>query len=101
VSDIFITENFLLQTDQAVELYHRFAQDMPILDYHCHLPPREIDENRRFENLTQIWLAGDHYKWRAMRTAGVSERYITGDATDREKFQKWAETVPQTLRNPL
>jgi glucuronate isomerase len=101
VTDVFITENFLLQTDQAVELYHRFAQDMPILDYHCHLPSREIDENRRFENLTQIWLAGDHYKWRAMRTAGVSERYITGDATDREKFQKWAETVPQTLRNPL
>ncbi|MGW8256134.1 MAG: glucuronate isomerase, partial [Thermoguttaceae bacterium] len=74
---------------------------MPILDYHCHLPPREIAENRRFENLTQIWLAGDHYKWRAMRAAGVDERFITGDADDWEKFQKWAETVPQTLRNPL
>ena len=74
---------------------------MPIIDYHCHLPPREIAENRRFENLSQIWLAGDHYKWRAMRTAGVAERFITGDASDWEKFQKWAETVPQTLRNPL
>ena len=99
--DIFITENFLLKSDQAVELYHRFAEKMPIIDYHCHLPPREIAENRSFLNLTQIWLAGDHYKWRAMRTAGVAERFITGDASDREKFQKWAETVPQTLRNPL
>jgi glucuronate isomerase len=99
--DVFITENFLLQSNQAVELYHRYAKDMPIIDYHCHLPPREIAENRRFENLSQIWLAGDHYKWRAMRTAGVNERFITGDASDREKFQKWAETVPQTLRNPL
>ncbi len=101
MSDVFITENFLLQSDQAVELYHGFAKQMPIIDYHSHLSPGEIDENRRFENLTQIWLAGDHYKWRAMRTAGVSERYITGNATDREKFQKWAETVPQILRNPL
>jgi len=101
VSDVFITEHFLLESDQAVELYHGFAKQMPIIDYHCHLPPREIAEDRRFENLTQIWLAGDHYKWRAMRTAGVSERLITGDASDREKFQKWAETVPQTLRNPL
>jgi glucuronate isomerase len=101
MSDVFITENFLLQTDQAVELYHRFAEKMPIIDYHCHLPPREVAENRRFDNLTQIWLAGDHYKWRAMRTAGVNEHFITGDASDREKFQKWAETVPQTLRNPL
>lgn len=101
MSNVLITENFLLHSDQAVELYHNFAKDMPILDYHCHLPPREIAENRRFENLTQIWLAGDHYKWRAMRTAGVPERFITGDAADREKFQKWAETVPKTLRNPL
>ncbi len=101
MSDIFITQNFLLQNAQAIELYHRFAEKMPIIDYHCHLPPREIAENRSFDNLSQIWLAGDHYKWRAMRTAGVPERFITGDATDWEKFQKWAETVPQTLRNPL
>jgi len=101
MTDIFITENFLLQSDRAVELYHRFAERMPIIDYHCHLPAREIAENRGFDNLAQIWLAGDHYKWRAMRTAGVPERFITGNASDREKFQKWAETVPQTLRNPL
>ena len=76
-------------------------KQQPIIDYHCHLPPGEIAADRRFENLAQIWLHGDHYKWRAMRAAGVPERYCTGDASDREKFQKWAETVPQTLRNPL
>ncbi len=97
----FITENFLLQNDRAVELYHRFARDLPIIDYHCHLPPADVAEDRRFENLAQIWLYGDHYKWRAMRAAGVPERFCTGDAPDREKFQKWAETVPLTLRNPL
>jgi glucuronate isomerase len=101
VNDVFITENFLLQTDEAVDLYHRFARDLPILDYHCHLPPRLVAEDRRFENLTQIWLDGDHYKWRAMRAAGVPERFSTGNASDREKFQKWAETVPKTLCNPL
>jgi glucuronate isomerase len=101
MKNIFITENFLLQNDRAVELYHRFARDLPIIDYHCHLPPAQIAEDRRFENLTQIWLDGDHYKWRAMRAAGADERYCTGDASDWEKFQKWAETVPQTLRNPL
>ena len=101
MNDIFITENFLLQNDRAVELYHGFARDLPIIDYHCHLPPAHVAEDRRFENLTQIWLAGDHYKWRAMRAAGVPERFCTGDASDREKFQRWAETVPQTLRNPL
>ncbi|MGD0518071.1 MAG: glucuronate isomerase [Thermoguttaceae bacterium] len=101
MTDVFITENFLLQSDRAVELYHRFAEAMPIIDYHCHLPAVEIAENRGFGNLTQIWLSGDHYKWRAMRTAGVPERFITGDASDWDKFQKWAETVPQTLRNPL
>ncbi len=101
MTDIFITENFLLQNDRAVELYHRYARDLPIIDYHCHLPPSQIAADRRFENLTQIWLCGDHYKWRAMRAAGVAERYCTGNASDREKFQKWAETVPQTLRNPL
>ena len=101
MSDIFITEDFLLQNDRAVELYHRFARDLPILDYHCHLSPAQVAEDHRFENLSQIWLHGDHYKWRAMRAAGVHERYCTGDASDCEKFQKWAETVPQTLRNPL
>ena len=101
MADIFITENFLLQTDKAAELYHEYARDLPIIDFHCHLPPRQIAEDHRFENLTQAWLYGDHYKWRAMRAAGVSEQYCTGDATDREKFQKWAETVPATLRNPL
>ena len=97
----FITENFLLGTTSATRLYHEFAAGMPILDYHCHLSPKEIAEDRRFENLTQIWLAGDHYKWRAMRAAGVDERYITGDASDWEKFQAWADVVPKTLRNPL
>ena len=101
MNDIFITENFLLQNDRAVELYHRFARDLPIIDYHCHLPPRQIAEDHRFANLAQIWLYGDHYKWRAMRSAGVAERYCTGDATDWEKFEKWAEVVPKTLRNPL
>ena len=101
MTDVFITENFLLQNDRAVELYHGYARQLPIIDYHCHLPPAEIAEDRRFENLTQIWLHGDHYKWRAMRAAGVPERFCTGDASDWEKFQKWAETVPQTLRNPL
>lgn len=97
----FITDNFLLQNDRAARLYHDFAARLPIIDYHCHLSPSEIARDRRFENLSQIWLSGDHYKWRAMRAAGVSERFITGDAADRQKFQKWAETVPLTLRNPL
>jgi glucuronate isomerase len=101
MNDVFISENFLLRNDRAVELYHRVAKQQPIIDYHCHLPPREIAADRRFENLSQIWLHGDHYKWRAMRAAGVPERFCTGDASDWEKFQKWAETVPQTLRNPL
>ena len=101
MNDVFITENFLLQNDRAVELYHRFARDLPIIDYHCHLPPQQIAEDHRFTNLAQIWLYGDHYKWRAMRTAGVAERYCTGDASDWEKFEKWAEVVPKTLRNPL
>jgi glucuronate isomerase len=101
VADVFITDDFLLQTKSAVRLYHEHAAGMPIIDYHCHLPPAQVAENHRFENLTQIWLAGDHYKWRAMRANGVPERFCTGEATDREKFQKWAETVPKTLRNPL
>ncbi|HQJ74092.1 MAG TPA: glucuronate isomerase [Bacteroidota bacterium] len=101
MKDIFITENFLLETKTSVELYHTYAKDLPIIDYHCHLSPKEIAENKKFENLTQIWLYGDHYKWRAMRTAGVPEKFITGNASDWEKFEKWAETVPKTIRNPL
>jgi len=99
--EIFITENFLLYNKTAVELYQDYAKAQPIIDYHCHLPPQEIAENKKFANLTQIWLYGDHYKWRAMRTNGVNERFITGDASDWEKFLAWAETVPKTLRNPL
>jgi glucuronate isomerase len=97
----FLDENFLLQTETAQRLYHEFAKQMPIIDYHCHLPPDQIAEDKNFENLTQIWLYGDHYKWRAMRTNGVDESYCTGSKPDLEKFQKWAATVPYTLRNPL
>jgi glucuronate isomerase len=98
---MFIHEDFLLESKAAKELYHNYAESLPIVDYHCHLPPKEIAENRNFKNLTQIWLSGDHYKWRAMRTCGVDERFITGDSSDWEKFEKWADTVPKTLRNPL
>ncbi len=97
----FMDENFLLQNKAAEELYHGYAKDMPIIDYHCHLPPEEIGKDRIFENLTKIWLDGDHYKWRGMRAAGVEEKYCTGNAPDYEKFEKWAQTVPLTLRNPL
>jgi glucuronate isomerase len=97
----FLSQDFLLQTETAKTLYHDYAEDMPIFDYHCHLPIKEIAENKNFENLTQIWLYGDHYKWRAMRADGVAERLITGDASDYEKFEAWAATVPRTLRNPL
>jgi len=97
----FMDENFLLQTGTAQKLYHQHAVKMPIFDYHCHIPPKEIAEDKRFENITQIWLYGDHYKWRAMRANGIDERFCTGDASDWEKFEKWAETVPCTLRNPL
>lgn len=97
----FIHNDFLLESETAGELYHSFAESLPIIDYHCHLSPRDIAENRSFANLTEIWLSGDHYKWRAMRTSGIDERYITGNASDWEKFAKWAETVPKTLRNPL
>ena len=97
----FLSKNFLLETDTAQTLYHDYAKEMPIIDYHCHLPPDQIADDLNFENLTQVWLYGDHYKWRAMRTNGVEERYCTGNASDFEKFQKWAETVPYTLRNPL
>jgi len=91
----------MLENGTAEKLYHDHAAKMPIIDYHCHLPPEDIASDRKFENLTKIWLDGDHYKWRAMRTNGVDERFITGDANDYEKFLKWAETVPFTMRNPL
>jgi len=97
----FMDENFLLHTETAQKLYHEHAAKMPIFDYHCHINPKDIAEDRRFNTITEIWLAGDHYKWRGMRTNGVDEKYCTGDASDWEKFEKWAETVPQTLRNPL
>jgi glucuronate isomerase len=97
----FISENFLLTTPAARRLYHEYAEHEPILDFHCHLPPKDVAENRRFKNLFEIWLEGDHYKWRAMRSNGVPERYCTGDASPYEKFLAWAKTVPYTLRNPL
>ena len=97
----FLSEDFLLQSETARRLYHDYAADMPIIDYHCHLPPNEIAQNKTYENITRIWLNGDHYKWRAMRTNGINEKYITGTASDYEKFEKWAETVPFTARNPL
>ena len=97
----FLDENFLLNNKTAEQLYHEFAKPMPVIDYHCHQLPDQIANDHQFENLSQIWLAGDHYKWRAMRANGINERFITGNASDAEKFQKWAETVPYTLRNPL
>lgn len=97
----FLTEDFLLKTKTAQQLYHDFAKEMPIIDYHCHLPPVQIATDHQFENITQAWLYGDHYKWRAMRSNGVDEEYSTGSKSDLEKFKKWAETVPYTMRNPL
>ncbi|WP_321345892.1 glucuronate isomerase [uncultured Draconibacterium sp.] len=97
----FMDKDFLLQSDVAKELYHNHAAKMPIFDYHCHINPQEIAEDKEYDNITQIWLYGDHYKWRGMRTNGVDEKYCTGNASDWEKFEKWAETVPHTLRNPL
>jgi len=97
----FLDENFLLQNKTAQQLYHDFAKLQPIIDYHNHLPPDQIAHDIKFENLTQVWLYGDHYKWRAMRTNGINEKYCTGHASDYEKFEKWAATVPYTMRNPL
>lgn len=97
----FLDNNFLLDTPTAERLYHEYAKQMPIIDYHCHLPPNEMAADKQFDNLTQIWLYGDHYKWRAMRTNGVNEHFITGGASDYEKYEKWAATIPYTLRNPL
>lgn len=97
----FLDQNFLLQNKTAEKLYHDFAKLQPVIDYHNHLPPDQIANDINFENLTQVWLYGDHYKWRAMRTNGVNEKYCTGNASDYEKFEKWAATVPYTMRNPL
>lgn len=97
----FMDKDFLLETETAQKLYHEYAAKMPILDYHCHINPQEIAEDRKFENITQVWLGGDHYKWRQMRSNGVEEKYITGDASDCEKFQKWAETLERAIGNPL
>ncbi len=97
----FMDQDFLLSTPTAQKLYHDYAAEMPIIDYHCHVSPQEIFEDRRFENITQVWLGGDHYKWRVMRSNGVEEKYITGDASDREKFQKFAEALPLAIGNPM
>lgn len=97
----FMDKDFLLTTETAQKLYHEYAAGMPIVDYHCHISPQEIAEDRRFDNITQIWLGGDHYKWRQMRSNGVEEKYITGDAPDNEKFRKWAETLEKAIGNPL
>jgi glucuronate isomerase len=97
----FLSDDFLLKNKFSQRLFHGYAKDLPIIDYHNHLPPAEIATNRKFENISSIWLAGDHYKWRAMRTLGIDEKYITGKASDAEKFEKWAFTLPYTLRNPL
>ncbi len=97
----FINDDFLLESDEACELFHVYAEKMPIIDYHCHLPPKEIAEDVRWDNITRPWLGGDHYKWRAMRSNGIEERFCTGDAGDYEKFFKFAETMPYLLRNPI
>ena len=97
----FLDEDFLLTGKVARRLYHDFAKDLPVIDYHCHLPPEQIADDISFPNMTQAWLYGDHYKWRAMRANGIPEGYCTGGRSDYEKFEKWAETVPFTLRNPL
>lgn len=97
----FLDENFLLQNETSIRLYHDYAANLPIIDYHCHLPAQAIAEDINFTNLTQIWLYGDHYKWRAMRAMGIDESFITGEKNDYGKFEKWATTVPYTLRNPL
>ncbi len=97
----FLDEDFLLETAPARQLFHQYAKQMPIIDYHCHINPKEIFEDRRFENITEVWLGGDHYKWRLMRANGIDERFITGDASPKEKFEKWAETLSVAIGNPL
>jgi len=100
-SKIFITDNFLLNSEEAIVLYHEYAKDMPLIDYHNHLSPKQIAEDRPLGDISDVWLKGDHYKWRAMRANGIEEEYITGDKSNKDKFHKWAETIPNTLRNPL
>ena len=97
----FLSENFLLNTETARRLYSKYAVDMPIIDYHCHVSPKEIYEDKKFENITQLWLSGDHYKWRLMRSNGVDEYYITGDAPDKEKFLQFARMLPKAIGNPM
>jgi glucuronate isomerase len=97
----FLSDDFLLHSETAKRLFFDHAENMPIIDYHSHLPPSEIAEDKQFQNITDIWLKGDHYKWRAMRTLGIDERFITGDSSDREKFDKWSYAIPYTVRNPL
>ncbi len=101
MSKPFIHDNFLLENKYAEELYHDYSKNQPIIDYHNHLPPQQIAEDKTFNNITNVWINGDHYKWRAMRTLGVNEKFITGDASDKDKFLNWAKTVPYTMRNPL
>lgn len=101
MSTKFIHDNFLLENKFAEELYHNYAKNQPIIDYHNHLPPQQIAENKVFNNITNVWINGDHYKWRAMRTLGINEKFITGGASDKDKFMNWAKTVPYTMRNPL
>ena len=97
----FMDQDFLLQTKTASELFHKYAEKAPILDYHCHISPAQIADNHRFDNITQVWLGGDHYKWRFMRSCGVEEAFITGDASDQEKFYQWAACVGKAIGNPL
>jgi glucuronate isomerase len=97
----FLDRDFLLNSDTAKTLFHDYAEKLPIIDYHCHINPKEIAEDRRFNNITQLWLGGDHYKWRLMRACGIAERYITGDAPDKEKFLKWADTLSKSIGNPI
>ena len=101
MSTTFIHDNFLLENKYAEELYHNYSKNQPIIDYHNHLPPQQIADDTVFGNITKVWINGDHYKWRAMRTLGVNEKFITGDASDKDKFLNWAKTVPHTMRNPL
>jgi glucuronate isomerase len=97
----FLCKDFLLENDTAKKLYHEYAKDMPIFDYHCHLSPKEIAEDKKYENITEVWLGGDHYKWRGMRSQGIEEKYITGDGNDKDKFMKWASTIQYCIGNPL
>jgi glucuronate isomerase len=97
----FLDDNFLLESECAIDLYHGYAKDEPVIDFHCHLSPEQIATNHRFRSITELWLDGDHYKWRAMRANGVAERFCAGDASDWEKFEAWAGTVPDAIRSPL